>query len=139
MKIINRIYDAQIDYEEKYNEAPEILFVSILTYEEMHKEPPSLKGVSLTIAGCELIIVENMLGDFKYLSHVDLTKAINAYIAKPKDLILIRKFEKADKSAGENLSTCRNDPRMIGVHFYIQRELIDAYQRHYFGNKNLKL
>ncbi|MCH7294438.1 MULTISPECIES: hypothetical protein [Acinetobacter] len=135
MKIINRIYDAQIDYEEKYNESPEILFLSILTYGEMHKEPQSLEGVSLTIAGCELIIVENMLGDFKYLSHVDLTKAINAYNAKPKDLILIRKFEKADKSAGENLSTCRNDPRMIAVQFYIQRELIDAYQRHYFDKK----
>ncbi|CAM4346323.1 hypothetical protein MMP66_00405 [Acinetobacter dispersus] len=131
MKIINRIYDAQIEYEEKYNEAPEILFVSILTYEEMHKEPQSLEGVSLTIAGCELIIVDNMLGDFKYLSHVDLTKAINAYNAKPKDLILIRKFEKSDKSAGTNLSTCRNNPRMIGVQFYIQRELIDAYQLHY--------
>ncbi|MCH7293572.1 hypothetical protein MMP65_19230 [Acinetobacter sp. ANC 3926] len=91
----------------------------------------------MTIAGCELIIVENMLGDFKYLTHVDLTKAINAYKANPKDLILIRKFEKIEKSAGKNLSTRRNDPRMIGVQFYIQHELIDSYQRH-FGNKNLK-
>ncbi|ENU92759.1 hypothetical protein BJD20_06655 [Acinetobacter proteolyticus] len=135
MTILNRIYDAQIGYEEKYNEAPEILFVSILTYDEMHKEPQSLEGVSLTIAGCELIIVENLIGDFKYLSHVDLTKAINAYNTKPKDLIVIRKFEKADKSVAENLSTCRNDPRMIAVQFYIQRELIDAYQRHYFDKK----
>lgn len=115
MTILNRIYDAQIGYEEKYNGAPEILFVSILTYDEMHKESQSLEGVSLTIAGCELIIVENLIGDFKYLSHVGLTKAIIAYNAKPKDLILIRKFEKADKSVGENLSTCRNDPSMIAV------------------------
>jgi hypothetical protein len=134
MTILNRIYDAQVGYEEKYNEVPEILFVSPLTYEEIHKEPQSLQGVLLTIVGCELIIVENMLGDFKFLTHVDLTKAINAYNTNLKDLILIRKFE---KSAGKKLSTCRNNPRMIGVQFYIQHELIDAYQRH-FRSKNLK-
>ncbi|EXA60605.1 hypothetical protein ABTF44_08050 [Acinetobacter baumannii] len=141
MTIINKLNESLFEYEKLYDETPELLFVDLQVYEEILKSSHMVKLSQptnenpLTFNGCELIPVERMQSEFKYLSHKDLASAIKQFNIMPTDLIVIRKAENTNRKEAANARRLGNE--MMYKHFYIDSSIVKAYQRHY-ENKDLE-
>ncbi|MFH4130338.1 hypothetical protein WAI76_20385, partial [Acinetobacter baumannii] len=76
----------------------------------------------LTFNGCELIPVERIQTEFKYLSHKDLAGAIKQFNLLPTDLVMIRKAENTNRKEAANARRLGNE--MMYRHFYIEHSII---------------
>ncbi|EMK0759290.1 hypothetical protein ACT43R_04630 [Acinetobacter baumannii] len=139
MTIINKLHESLVTYEKLYDELPQLLFVNLQTYEEMLKSANTAIQAThenpLTFNGCEVIPVERMQAEFKYLSHKDMVDAVNQFNTMPNDLIVIRKAENTNRPEAANAE--RLGSEMMYKHFYIESSIVKAYKRNY-ENKDLK-
>lgn len=134
MTIANKIFDGHKAYKEEYKEDPELLFVSLHAHEQIACSPEFERCTSSNVVGCELIPVERMHQEYRFLRHGDIEKAINSYNNAPNDPVLIRKFVSTNRPEAANAR--RLGEEKAAKHLYIPLDIIRAYERHY-ENKDL--
>lgn len=136
MTITNKLEDGYNTYKHEYKDDPELLFVSLHTYELISKSPDFEKRISTKFRECKRIQVARMFDEFKFYRHEDLEKALSILKATPQDLVLIRKFVESESPQVE-YGFARQISKPIPKHLYISKEIIDAYKRS-FVNKELE-
>ncbi|MGA4854164.1 hypothetical protein ACPC5U_12930 [Acinetobacter haemolyticus] len=138
MTITNKIHEARIAYEKKFEKQPELLFVNLQTYEELLKAPQSVLGVPDKIAGAELIPANTMHSEFELFTHEDLGKAIDLQKDSSRHDVSITKWCTTDRKEAANPNARRIAPDRSLIHIWVPYQAIEAYKRH-LANKDLKV
>ncbi|MGA6135917.1 hypothetical protein ACPER7_06375 [Acinetobacter dispersus] len=135
MTIADKIINGHKTFKEEYKEAPDLLFVSLNAHEQICEAPEFESCVRSNVVGCELIPVERMDQEYRFLTRKDVENARISYNKIAKDPVLIRKSVKTDRPEAANAR--RLGDEKVAKHLYIPVDIINAYERH-FGNENLE-
>lgn len=137
MTITNKIHEARVNFEKKFDNQPELLFVNLQTYEELLKAPQSVLGVPDVIAGAELIPANTMQSEFLFFTHEDLGKAINLQQSSSRHDVSITKWCTTERKEAANPNARRIAPDRSLIHIWVPYQAIEAYKQH-LANKDLK-